>query len=140
MNYRKVSDDKYVISIAPGEEIIEQLNAFLAKESIINAYFFGIGAVRSLELGHYKVSNKKYSSRKIDEPLEISNLIGNVFLFEGKPLIHVHITVANDKFETFSGHMAKAVVSAACEIVLMKLDSDIKRKYSEEIGLNLLDI
>lgn len=140
MRYEKVSDDKYLISVAPDEELIEQLNDFLSKEKIMNAYFFGIGAVKSLELGHYKVENKKYYSKVIEEPLEISSMMGNVFLFKEKPLIHAHIVVANDKFETFSGHLAKAVVSAACEIILVKLGSKINRKYSEEIGLNLLDM
>jgi len=140
MKYKKIDQRTYVISLAPGEEIIETLDAFLAREKIDNAYFSGIGAVSKAELAHYRVDNKKYSSKVFQEPLEVANLTGNAFLFEGKPLVHAHVTLANDRFETLAGHLVNGVISAACEIVLVKLDSQLQKKYSHEIGLKLLDI
>jgi hypothetical protein len=139
MKFKKLKD-RYIISISPDEEIVETILDFLVKEKIDNAFLFGIGAINYLELGHYKVENKKYSKKIIKVPLEIANLLGNVFLLNGKPVLHAHITAANDSFETFSGHLGKAIVSAACEIILIQLESKFSRKYSEEIGLNLLDI
>ncbi len=140
MKYRKPDNHTYVISLAPGEEIIEKMDLFLDWEKISNAYFTGIGAVKKLELAHYRVDNRKYSSKIFEEPMEIANMTGNVFLFDGKPLVHVHGTFSNDRFETFAGHLVKGIISAACEIILIKLDSDISKKLNEEIGLKLLNI
>ena len=140
MKYKKIDERTYVISLAPGEEIIESLDEFLKEEGIKNAYFSGIGAVKEAELAHYRVDNKKYSSKLFVEPLEVANLTGNAFLFEGKPLVHAHATLANDGFKTIAGHLVKGVISAACEIVLVKLDAQLRKKYSEEIGLKLLTI
>jgi uncharacterized protein len=140
MQYKKVDPNTYVICLAPGEEIIEKINEFLGLEGIVNAYFSGIGAVKSAELAHYRVDNKKYSSKVFEEPLEIANLTGNAFLYESKPLVHAHATLGNDRFETLSGHLVKGYISAACEIVLVNLGSEIQKKDNDEIGLKLLSI
>jgi predicted DNA-binding protein with PD1-like motif len=140
MKYRETDNKTYVICLAPGEEIIGKINEFLDKEKIVNAYFSGIGACKHTELAHYSVADRKYSSRVFEEPLEIANLTGNAYLYEGKPLVHAHATMGNQRFETLSGHLVKGVVSAACEIVLVKLESQIQKKYSEDIGLKLLSI
>lgn len=138
MKYKKIDKQTYVISLAPGEEIIERLTAFLEQEGIVNAYFSGIGAVKKAELAHYRVDNKKYSAKVFEEPLEVANLTGNAFLFEGKPLVHAHATLANYRFETLAGHLVQGVISAACEILLVKLDSQLQKKHSAGIGLKLL--
>jgi len=140
MKYEKIDEQTYVISLAPDDEIIEKLNEFLAREHIVNAYFSGIGAVKQAELAHYRVDNRKYSSRVFAEPMEVANLTGNAFLFEGKPLVHAHATLAGEHFETAAGHLVKGVISAACEIVLVKLNSELQKLHSPEIGLKLLNM
>jgi uncharacterized protein len=140
MKYKKIDSSTVVISLAPGDEIIDRMNAFFEIEKIGNARFFGIGAVNKAELAHFRVDNKKYSSRIFEEPMEIANLTGNVFLFEGKPLVHAHATLANDRFETFAGHLVSGVISAACEIILVRLESNLQKSLNVEIGLKLLDL
>jgi predicted DNA-binding protein with PD1-like motif len=140
MRYKKVDSYTHVISLEPGEEIMAKLNEFLEQEGIVNAYFSGIGAVKYAELAHFRVDNKQYSAKVFEEPLEIVNLTGNAFLYEGKPLVHAHVTLGSEHFETFSGHLVKGVISAACEIVLVKLDSELQKQYRDEIGLKLLSI
>jgi predicted DNA-binding protein with PD1-like motif len=114
MKYEKIDEQTYVISLAPGDEIIEKLDEFLAQERIVNAYFSGIGAVKQAELAHFRVDNRKYSSRVFAEPMEVANLTGNAFLFEGKPLVHAHATLAGERFETAAGHLVKGVEPFFC--------------------------
>ena len=42
--------------------------------------------------------------------------------------------------KAIAGHLKEGRIAATCEIVLVKLDVDIKRKYDDVIGLNLLDL
>jgi len=139
MKWKKI-ENRYVISIGPGEKIIEQLNIFIEKEGIKNCSIVGIGACDWMDLAHYCPTDKDYTSQIIEKPMEIANLTGNAFLVEGKPFVHLHITAGNKNFETLSGHLNDARISAACEIVLTVLNSKIGKKFSEEIGLNLLDL
>lgn len=140
MKYLKTNDATYVITMEPGDEVMAKLDEFLALEGIENMVLSGIGAFSGAELGVYNVANKEYLTREFGGPLEVANLTGNAFLCDGKPLVHVHATLSNDKFEAIAGHLVRGVVSAACEIVLTKLDSRLEKKYSEEIGLKLLSI
>lgn len=140
MQFKKIDPITYVIALAPGEEIMEQINTFLVNEKIDNAYFSGIGAVQKAELAHFRVDTKKYSSRQFDEPLEITNITGNAYLFEGKPLVHAHATLSDDGFATYGGHLVSAVISAACEITLVKLNTSLKKRVYEDVGLKLLDL
>ena len=114
------------------------LTQFAEKSKIMNAAFVGIGAVDKAELAHYRVDTKVYSSHIFSEPLEISQLTGNIFLFENKPLVHAHITLGDVRFHTYSGHLKKAIVSAACEITLWTLDTQLSKEMNPQIGLTLL--
>jgi len=140
MKYKNVDKNTFVISLAPGEEIIAQLNFFLEQESINNCYFIGIGALKKAELAHYRVDTKKYSSKVFEEAMELTNMTGNAFLHDGKPLVHAHVTLADDGFATIGGHLVSGVISAACEILLKKLDSKFQKKHSHVVGLKILNI
>src|SRR3989344_3740794 len=136
MQSQKIKDN-YVISIDRGEEIIKSLLDFCGKNKIKLGYFSGIGAVNKAELAHYSVETKKYSTRIINEPLEILNLSGNVTTMEGKCYIHAHISLSDEKMNAIGGHLKSAVVSAACEIFLVAINSKVEREYDKEIGLNM---
>lgn len=52
----------------------------------------------------------------------------------------MHATFGTQSYETFSGHLAKAIVSATAEIILTVTDWDIQRSFNDAVGLNLLDL
>jgi len=139
MNFRKEKSN-YVVSVEPGEEIISALTSFAVMEKISNASFVAIGAVDKAELAHYRVDTQKYSSKEFSGAYEIANLTGNIFLFEGKPLVHAHITLGDEHFHTFSGHLVNARVSAACEVMLTDFSMKIAKKVNEKIGLKMIDL
>ncbi len=61
MKYQKI-DSNYLVVARRGDNIIASLKELCQKKSIINAYFSGIGAVDDVELAHYSVGDKKFSS------------------------------------------------------------------------------
>ncbi|MBI2108419.1 DNA-binding protein [Candidatus Woesearchaeota archaeon] len=137
MQFKKI-ENIYVISIGRGEEIIKTLLDFCEKNKIRLGCFSGIGAVNKAELAHYSVETKKYSTKIIEKPLEILNLTGNITAMGGKCYVHAHITLSDDKMNAVGGHLKSAVVSAACEIFLVKTDSEVGRVFDKNIGLNML--
>lgn len=137
MNYQKVTQkNTLLVSIAPNEEIVEKLTEFVKKQGIQSGYILGIGAVKSVRLGHYSVATKTYTEKKIKKPLEMTNLTGIITTDK----IHLHGTFGSQMFKAYSGHVARAVVSAACEIIIVETEEEITRQHSEEIGLDLLNL
>ena len=139
MKYKKINDT-YFIRLDRGEKIIERIRAFCSGNKINCGYFFGIGSLDEAELSHYLVKNKKYNSEKFVQPLEIVNLSGNITAMNNDAYLHCHATLSDVNMEAIAGHLKEGIVGATCEIVLIKLDEDIGRKYDDMVGLNLMDL
>ncbi len=139
MNFKKIKGT-YFIRLERGERIIESLKDFCTKNKIKCGYFIGIGALREVELAHYIVENKKYTSKKYKQPLEIVNMTGNITTMSNVVYLHCHITLSDEKMKAIAGHLKEGKIAATCEIVLIKLNATINRKYNDFIGLNLMDL
>ena len=137
-NFKKF-DKFYILKIPRGKEINKSIEDFCKKETKKGGFFVGIGAVKGAILAHYSVANKKYTKIKIQKPLELTNLTGNV-CFSGKEIIvHSHATFADNKLKTISGHLVEAEVSGACEIIFFPFSKKIRKTYDKITGLKLMD-
>ncbi len=121
-----------------GEEVLTSLQNFCAKNDFKSGYFSGLGAASKIILLHYDIDTKKYSEKTFDQKMEINSLTGNISWHEEKPYLHAHGVFSDDKMQCFGGHIKELVVAATCEIFLIHTDGEIKREFSEEIGLNLM--
>ena len=130
----------FVIRIDKGEEIFSSLIQFCKENNISSGSFVGIGATAKAELAVYDLEKKQYNIKTYNQPLEITNITGNITLMDNEPVVHAHITLSDEQMNVVGGHMKSAVVSLTCEIYLTKLDAQINRKKDEETGLNLLDL
>ncbi|OGD83875.1 hypothetical protein A3A54_01865 [Candidatus Curtissbacteria bacterium RIFCSPLOWO2_01_FULL_39_62] len=133
------TNNRYLIRLEKGEEIIKSLTAFCSQNTIKSGELWAIGAVLSAEIGFYHLDKKNYSFKQFNTPHEIASLIGNVALVDGKPFLHIHTVLADENFACVGGHLKEATVGATCEVYLTNLDTEINRKFDEEIGLKLLD-
>ena len=131
-------DKSFVIRIERGELIIEQLKIFCQQQNIEGGFFYGIGAVDEVELAHYNVESKKYSSIKFLQPLELVNITGSIGK-EADLIIHAHATLANPKMEVIAGHLVEARVSGTVEIFLTPLEK-LEKKLDQETGLKLFTL
>ncbi|PIP24007.1 MAG: DNA-binding protein [Candidatus Nealsonbacteria bacterium CG_4_10_14_0_2_um_filter_38_17] len=132
-------NNKYIIRFDRNEEIIESLTNFCKEKNIKTGFFWGIGAAKEVDLEHYDIDKKEYSGKLIEEKLEIVDLVGNIAIMEGKIIIHFHGSFANSNLQLIGGHIKKLVIAATCEILLEVFEGKVERKYSEEIGLNLME-
>ena len=128
----------FVLRFDKGEEMITELRKFCVKQKIGAAVFSGIGAARNVELAHYDIDTKKYSEKTIPEKTEINGLAGTVALMKKEIVIHCHGVFSNSQMRVWGGHVKRLIISATGEIVLEKFTGKIERKFSPEIGLNLM--
>ena len=139
MEYRKI-DDRWIIVLRRGEGIIEKLAEFLANESIRSGCITGIGAVSRVELGHFSLETKKYSTRVLERPLELVSLTGNVAMKGEERIIHCHAALGDEEMRLCGGHLVEGVVSATCELVLTEYTSEVAKSADPDTGLNLMHL
>lgn len=133
------SEKTFVLRIDKGEEVMEQLLKFVKDNNITASSFFGIGAAETLELGFLNPHIKDYRKKQILDETEIVSLSGNTSMVNGEPALHAHGAFSKNDFSTIGGHVFKIFVSVTCEIVLTKLDLELKREMNPDFNLNLLN-
>ncbi|MBF7017686.1 PPC domain-containing DNA-binding protein [Staphylococcus durrellii] len=139
MNY-KVYGQTIVLVLEQGEDIVEQVTIIAQQQNGKFGTVSGIGACQGVELNFYNLETQTYEKRAVQEPLELISLLGNISHIDDTPFAHLHATFGTNQYQTLSGHLTKAVVSATAEIVITMTELDINRKHSSQIGLNLLDL
>lgn len=137
MLFRKF-ENRYVVRIDRGEEIVESLKAFLAQSGVLSGSVSGIGAVYWAEVARYVAATKQYVTMRLEGEHEITALNGNIALLDGKPFLHLHVALADTSFRGFGGHLQSALVSGTCEVVVEVLEGYLKREFNEKEGLNLI--
>jgi predicted DNA-binding protein with PD1-like motif len=139
MKYKKINDS-WVVVLRKDEKMIEKLTEFIKTENIRSGYFNAIGAVSSVELAHYNLEKKRYSSKLINRPLEIVSLMGNVAIKGREIIVHAHGCFGTDKMELYGGHLKEATVAATIEIIFNEFKGTLNKKYDEDTGLNLMEL
>jgi len=128
----------YIIRLDKDDEIIEALTVFCTKHKIQSGFFIGLGAAKEAVLSDYNLKTKKYTDKLIKNGMEIVGLTGNIGKLDNKVIIHSHTVLSSFSKGITGGHVKKLVIGATCEIFIQVFSKAIKRKFSAEIGLNLM--
>ena len=131
-------NNSYVIRINKGEEIVEKLKELCEKEDIKVAEITGLGASNLVEIGLFNVNTKEYKTTTFEGMFEITSLIGNATRKDGEVYLHLHINFSDETGNTKGGHLVRCNISATSEIIVNKIEGNVDRKLSDEIGLNLM--
>lgn len=137
MEYRKF-DDTYVVRLNKCEEVIESLKQLCKNENIELAEITGLGASDLVEIGVFNVNTKEYNTKVFEGMFEITSLVGNVTRKDSEVYLHIHINFGDQDGIVKGGHLVKSRISATSEIIVRKINGNVGRKLSYEIGLNLL--
>ena len=138
MEYRNFADT-YVIRLNKGEEVICALKEICKKEDIKLAEITGLGASDLVEIGVFNVQTKEYKTKVFEGMFEITSLVGNATRKDGEVYLHIHINFGDEDGIIKAGHLVRSKISATSEIILRKVNGNVERKFSDEIGLNLLN-
>ncbi len=136
MIYQK--NESYVfVRLEKGELVVETLTSLCIQLGISSGWVQAIGAVDRIEYGAWDVNDKVYHRTTLEATLEISPLIGNITLKEGKPFLHLHVTFASHDFLAHAGHLFEARVNPTLEVFIYIMNKPLERFYDGEIGLFL---
>jgi hypothetical protein len=125
------------MTLAKGDNINKTFESFAEVKGIGCAWMNGIGALENPEIGYYSLEDKAYRRKTFKGEYELTSLIGNITLKEGKPFSHTHITFSDTEFRVFGGHLFNANITAAGEFIMQFGSDEINREMNTEIGLPL---
>ena len=124
--------------LSHGSDLLEAITDICRKGNIQLGRIEALGAVRRARLGFYNQQTHEYQFVTIDQPLEITQLVGNVSLKDHMPFVHAHITLADKLGNAYGGHVAAGTVVFACEFILEAFDGPtFERGFDETTGLPL---
>ncbi|MBN1382583.1 MAG: DNA-binding protein [Deltaproteobacteria bacterium] len=137
--HRQVTSKEIFMGKLPfGSDLTEGLTNVCTERNITLGRIKAIGAVQSAKIGFYNQKSREYEFISFDQPMEITDLTGNVSLRDGKTFVHAHVTLADNAGKTFGGHLAPGTVVFACEFVIEAFAGpQFERTYDEETGLTL---
>ena len=136
MEYKQFGST-YMVRIDLGEDIVGSLKKLCEEEHIRLGRVEAIGATDHAVIGVYDLAKKEYYPEQIDEFMEIAGLNGNITAVDGKPYIHLHATLADQRHGIHGGHVIEMRVGATCEMFVTVLDGEVTRQKNEELGINL---
>ncbi len=129
----------YVLRVDEGEEAVATIRGFLVQQGILAGYFVAWGAFSRLKLEYFVVERNEYKARTFDQQLEVASLLGNIACLDGQPVIHAHLTVGDEEFRSYSGHLAEGTVRPMLEVFVTPLPGELHRLRHARTGLAVLE-
>ena len=125
------------MTLAKGDSINKTFESFAEVKGVGCAWVNGIGALENPEIGYYSLEDKTYHHQLFKGEYELTSLIGNITMKEGKPFSHTHITFSDTDCKVFGGHLFDAKITAAGEFIMQLGSKNINREINLGIGLPL---
>ena len=140
--YNEIKPGKtFIGKLKFGGDLLGELTSVCEENDIRLGRVEALGAVKKARVGFYDQQAREYNFLEIDKPLEITKLIGNISLRDGKPMVHAHITLSDSQGNAYGGHLAPGTIVFACEFIMDSYDgTDYVRDYDEQTGLPLWKI
>ena len=133
------STKTYILVFAAGDEIMSGLNEFAAKYHVTSAHFTAIGDARTARIGWFDTSKKIFKVNVIGTQSEITSLIGDIALYNGKPAVHAHINLAAEDGTVHGGHLLEAFVSPTLEVTMTVEPAPMYKKLNPGFDIPLID-
>lgn len=121
-----------------GEDLLDTLTSIVRENRVILGRIQALGAVERATLAYYDQIRWTYHPIAFEGRYEITQLIGNVSMRDGQPMVHAHVTLADEKGKAFGGHLLSGTPVFACEFWIQPFSGpELDRGYDEQTGLPL---
>ena len=137
MEFRKFGE-RYLLRLEVGEEIIGIIKDFCMKQGIGSGQVSGIGVLRKARISYFDLALRDYHHRDISDYVELTSMMGNISIMEGQVYPHLHVTLSDNKFNVYGGHLSAGEIGITGEFVIEPFDQEIERRLYQESGFRLL--
>ncbi len=121
-----------------GCDLLKELTNICKDMGIINGKLEGIGALSQATIGYYDQVKKEYVWKKINKPMEVLSLKGNISLKDDSPFVHAHVVLGGRDGDTLGGHLGEESLVFAFEYIIIPFSGgNFNRKFDEDTGLFL---
>lgn len=127
-----------IYNLKAGSRVPEDVVKLAAREKISTALLSAIGGVSELTVAYFNQETKKYEEHEYSEELEVTSLLGNVTVKDGKPFVHVHGTFGRRDMSVVGGHVVSMTVRPLLELVVTPTSNRALRKLDEGLRLNVI--
>ena len=133
-----VKPKTYVLIFSPGDEVRSGLNEFAQKYHVKSAHYTAIGDVFSGKVGFFDYERKMFKVIPIDTS-EIASFIGNIAIFNGKPVAHTHVSVATKDGIVHGGHLLELYVGPTLEVFVIVEPTALYKKLDTRYNAGVID-
>ncbi|MHA2035652.1 MAG: PPC domain-containing DNA-binding protein [Promethearchaeota archaeon] len=127
--------------VEPEEDLIEAIIEMVKKHNIQSGLINCVGALKKFTIGYFNIDTKTYETKTFEECIELVSCIGNIAFINDEPIIHLHITVGNNKYSLMGGHLVQpAIVSITGEIYIFEIDQKLYKEHDSQFNLSLLNL
>lgn len=138
MDHRICSPKRTVVArFDDGDDLLLSLTKCAEENGIKAGSFSLIGALKRFNFGLYAGGQHRSVVREAKNCFEVVSAAGNIFLKEGKVMIHAHVACADeDEGAVFGGHLLKdSIVYPMAEAFIWEYDAVIERAYDAKTNL-----
>lgn len=139
MKFMKTGN-RYFVRIDKGEEVIASLKEFCMNNRVKLGSIMGVGAADRITIGLFNTITKEYHNKEYVGEYEITNLTGSITTKDGEIYLHLHITLGDEEYKAYGGHLNECWISGTCELTIDVSDGEINRFFDEPSGLNLWEL
>lgn len=132
--------DRLVVRLESGEPVVESLTRLLESEGIGFAVISGLGAARYVRLAYLNVEQREYEAHEIEEQLEVVSLLGNAALREGRPFLHLHVSMGRRDLSLFGGHLQELIANPTIEVWVQPEADSVQRVFDDQIGMAVMQL
>jgi predicted DNA-binding protein with PD1-like motif len=136
---QSAQETTYAVIFGAGDEILGGLTMFAEENHISAARITGIGAIHNGTLAWLNPQTKKYRMIQIDQQSEVLSMLGDIAIYQGKPVVHVHMVVGFSDGTAHGGHLLQAHVWPTLEVILTSYPRPLYKKFDSEKGIAVID-
>ncbi|HTA87690.1 MAG TPA: DUF296 domain-containing protein [Silvibacterium sp.] len=128
----------YSVIFSTGDDAYTGLYEFAEKYHVTSAHFTAIGAISGATLGWFDPSRKMYKLMPFSGQMEVAAMVGDIALYQGKPVIHTHAVLGLPDGTTRAGHVAAMAVRPTLEVFVIVDPASLQRQFDPATDLTLI--